>query len=101
MGGEEFVIAIPETGIEGARTLAQRIGEAVRGFQWEHEDGETFGVTLSIGLTSLDDGTPRRGDAQRLLDRMISEADMALYHCKANGRDRVAAFSDPETAASS
>jgi len=101
MGGEEFIIAIPETGIEGARTLAYRIGEAVRGFQWEHEDGETFGVTLSIGLTSLDDGTPRRGDAQRLLDRMISEADMALYHCKANGRDQVAAFTDPETAADS
>jgi len=94
MGGEEFVMLVPETGIEGARTLAYRIGDAVRRFRWTADSGEPYGITVSLGVTSIASGTPRPDDPQRRLDRMISEADIALYHCKAKGRDRVAAFSD-------
>jgi diguanylate cyclase (GGDEF)-like protein len=90
-GGEEFVLALPNTGLEGARVLAERIQVYVRGLLWEAE-GVSFGLTVSIGLSSVDhDG---RYQGRPLVDHLLRQADKALYHCKANGRDQVFAYTD-------
>jgi diguanylate cyclase (GGDEF)-like protein len=90
-GGEEFVLALPNTGLEGARVLAERIQDYVRGLLWEAE-GVSFGLTVSIGLSSVDhDG---RHQGRPLVDHLLRQADKALYYCKANGRDQVFAHND-------
>jgi diguanylate cyclase (GGDEF)-like protein len=90
-GGEEFVIALPNSVMPGARALAERIQEHIGQLHWEVE-GVTFGLTVSIGLASLEPDARQSG--RPLLDELVRQADKALYHCKYNGRNRVFAFSD-------
>jgi diguanylate cyclase (GGDEF)-like protein len=80
-GGEEFTILLPETGIEGARIVAERIRSAVRG---ERLTVGTTGVemTVSIGVTEL---RPEMED----IDAVLAHADAALYRAKDRGRDRI------------
>ena len=90
-GGEEFVLALPNTDLEGARVLAERIRTYVRGLHWEAE-GISFGLTVSIGLSTLDhDG---RYQGRPLVDHLLRQADKALYYCKSNGRDQVSTHED-------
>lgn len=90
-GGDEFVIILSdigkseEEGIEAVSGVAQRIIEAnrsplvIRNAQ--------FLVTCSIGITFL------RDDADEM-DRVIKEADVALYRSKENGRNQISFYSD-------
>lgn len=84
-GGEEFIIALPETGNEEALALAARLLEAVavRKLRIELPDGKAIQITItiSIGIASLG------ADADDL-DSLTKEADNALYAAKADGRDR-------------
>jgi diguanylate cyclase (GGDEF)-like protein len=87
-GGEEFVVLLPETGLEAARVVAERIAAMLREAVFE-ADGQRFSVTISIGITEVDDGDP---------ERALREADASLYQAKAAGRDRiVAAVAPPGT----
>lgn len=80
-GGEEFVILLPETDIEGTRQLAERICRDVEA--WPYESGETkIPITISIGVSELEIGDT---DYQEILLR----ADKALYEAKRQGRNRV------------
>jgi diguanylate cyclase (GGDEF)-like protein len=79
-GGEEFVVTMPETGIEGARDLAERICSNVRKQPYRH-NGEEIPVTVSIGVTAF---LQTDRDYAQILDR----ADYALYQAKSLGRDR-------------
>lgn len=90
-GGEEFVMALPNTGSEGAAVLAERVRNTIKGFTWE-EGGRSLRITLSIGISCREPCT--EGDSLQLLDRLIQEADQALYMGKQNGRDQCRAFSD-------
>jgi diguanylate cyclase (GGDEF)-like protein len=80
-GGEEFVVLLPQTPLEGARLVAERIREAVasRGFELR---GEKRTVTVSLGVATA----PAHGTEARAL---IGAADEALYQSKQGGRDRV------------
>ena len=90
-GGEEFVLALPNTGVEGARALAERICEAMRQTDWPVEDGG-LDITVSCGFSHREPAT--EGDSDQLLDRLLQEADQALYHVKQSGRNRCQAFAD-------
>ncbi|WP_296805817.1 diguanylate cyclase [Thiocapsa sp.] len=80
-GGEEFVIALPETNEVQARTGLERIRESVAARSLEI-NGQEIRVTLSIGFATChsDEGDPRD---------VLARADMALYHAKNAGRNRV------------
>lgn len=80
-GGEEFVVALPETGCENARRVAERIKGELAQRRFQGKDGKTFGVTCSIGLATMNDDDP---------ESLIQRADDALYHAKKGGRNRVA-----------
>jgi diguanylate cyclase (GGDEF)-like protein len=92
-GGEEFTILAPNTGMDGALQLAQRVVEAFRRRSFG-EPTARIPVTVSIGVASdavRDDGM---GEALR------ARADEALYAAKRMGRDRVITWSpDPARAA--
>ena len=76
-GGEEFVALLPETGMERATEVAERICEAVRRERFQDEQ-----ITLSIGVACY----PAQGTS---LEALIASADGALYHAKRLGRDCV------------
>jgi diguanylate cyclase (GGDEF)-like protein len=81
-GGEEFLVLAPETGLEGARALAEKIRLAFSSRLFGNS-AHVFTLTLSVGVAQL-------GDAESGND-MIARADEALYHAKQSGRDRVEA----------
>ncbi|MFA9461159.1 diguanylate cyclase [Thiohalorhabdus methylotrophus] len=89
MGGEEFVLVLPGTGTEGAQCLGERIRRDIRSFQWQSEDGREFSISVSVGLTVLSPGDLPDLDSHYLLERMLAEADKAVYRCKAAGRDQM------------
>jgi diguanylate cyclase (GGDEF)-like protein len=79
-GGEEFLALLPETNLEGAVALAEKIREdaVARLFGYgEH----MLKLTLSVGVASLCDGESGND--------MVARADLALYQAKALGRNRV------------
>jgi len=77
IGGEEFVIILPDTSGESAWVLAERCRKTVESANWPERP-----ISVSIGISTLDG---RIADAEKL----ICEADQALYHSKATGRNRV------------
>ncbi len=82
IGGEEFVIILPKTPRESAWVLAERCRKALELAVWHERP-----ITLSIGISSLDG---RNIDTRAL----ISEADLALFHSKSTGRNRVSHATD-------
>ena len=88
-GGEEFVIALPNTEIDGARLLASRIRSSVASLTWE-AGGKSFNATLSIGVTTL--GGRESRVVRSLLEEMLREADKALYVAKTDGRNSVRVY---------
>lgn len=82
-GGEEFVIAL--LGIDDAesRVVAERIRAAV-----EAIDDTRARITTSIGIAAYMPQAEKH-DASQLLDRLLSQADAALYAAKRAGRNRV------------
>jgi diguanylate cyclase (GGDEF)-like protein len=80
-GGEEFVILLPETDIDGAEMTARRLCEGIRSAVIQSERGE-IRVTVSVGVAQV---TPDVAD----LDRLLDLADQAMYRAKEGGRDRV------------
>jgi diguanylate cyclase (GGDEF)-like protein/PAS domain S-box-containing protein len=84
-GGEEFVILLPDTGRAGATILADRFRRAIETAAWKER-----AITISAGASTFDgatfDGAAIDGtDAGAL----VIAADRALYHSKAQGRNRI------------
>jgi diguanylate cyclase (GGDEF)-like protein len=91
-GGEEFLIVLPGCDARAGRAQAERIREAFA-CQTFDTGGEPLTMTCSIGISSRN--ACAAGDANRL----IHEADEALYAAKRDGRNRVAQFTPEESAA--
>lgn len=81
-GGEEFAVVLPETGLERARVLSERLRRRIAARSYPLEGGKRFSVTCSIGVAQLSD--PIGG-----VKSLIEAADAALYGAKAAGRNRV------------
>ncbi|MDE2503996.1 MAG: GGDEF domain-containing protein, partial [Burkholderiales bacterium] len=79
LGGEEFLLVLPDADTERAREVCERLRVAVQGHDWEAL-APGLRVTLSAGLTS---GPPAEAD------RLTRRADTALYQAKSQGRNRV------------
>lgn len=87
MGGEEIVVVLPDTALDAAYTVAERIRERVEAEPFGIQgDTRAIPVTVSIGVSSR-----RAGDASPA--EIMKRADDALYRAKANGRNRVIAAS--------
>lgn len=84
-GGEEFVLILPETSLENALVVANRIRLGVKETVFDTING-SFSVTVSIGISS--NSKSENSDYHQ----MLVEADQALYHAKNNNRDRVEVF---------
>ncbi len=82
LGGEEFIVLLPNTSAEAGRKLAEKLRQRLEAsvIQWE---GIRIPVTASIGLSST------TVEEKRDFDHLYTEADKALYLAKQRGRNRV------------
>ena len=84
LGGEEFIIVMPDTSLDIAGRVAERVRQAVGEVLFSIEGGaRQISVTVSIGLAERRNG--------READAVLKRADRALYRSKAAGRNRVSA----------
>ncbi|ARU57608.1 response regulator [Oleiphilus messinensis] len=85
IGGEEFVMVLPNTDQDGANNFATSVLNAVRQLNIPHVQNENKGqVTLSIGLLTC------KPSHKIKRDEALSLADECLYQAKQQGRDRIA-----------
>jgi len=87
-GGDEFAMVLSEASVADAEKVASRVLKAVRS-QAIAIGATTETVTLSIGVAAAKPG-PSVRDHKVLAERLIAEADAALYRAKSAGRNRVA-----------
>ena len=93
MGGEEFALLLPETSMEKARSVVDRLRKNVEKTVTE-VDGKSIGVTCSFGIAELSPATVA-------IDSMMKRADLALYAAKSAGRNTVKSADDSEAPLSS
>ncbi|MDR2194473.1 MAG: diguanylate cyclase [Treponema sp.] len=83
IGGEEFGILLPDTGLKAAVEIAEQLRLNVQSTTVPTQDGKTTSVTISIGVASL---IPQQGMNKQ---ELLSAADSFLYLAKNTGRNRV------------
>lgn len=81
LGGEEFAVLLPETGLEGATVAAERLRILIVERAVPLDEGE-IRCTVSIGVSVMH-------EADRSIDDALHRADNALYRAKDDGRNRV------------
>jgi len=87
IGGEEFVVLLPETSVPEAAVLAERLRAAIAATPI-HTGGGELQITASIGVAG--------GLGNRSLGEMLKQADLALYEAKHSGRNRVRLAGGPD-----
>jgi diguanylate cyclase (GGDEF)-like protein len=88
-GGEEFCILLPQTTIEEATAIAERIRRRVLRMRFPHGKAQPLGaVTVSIGVSAF-------GEEVDTPELMIKMADRALYAAKHRGKNRVEVYEKP------
>jgi two-component system cell cycle response regulator len=87
-GGEEFVVALTCTNLEGGRLVAERTRRAIEELVIDDGHGGRIPVTASVGLAALQE--------KETVDELMDRADRAMYAAKYSGRNRVG-IDDPES----
>lgn len=90
IGGEEFAMILPETAVREGTSLAERLREAIESTVIETPQGP-INVTISIGIAALDTHS-------ETLERVVANADAAMYLAKNAGRNRVEVHLGPTRA---
>ena len=81
-GGDEFAVLLPNVSGEQAMVIAERVREAVAGYDLSNEDDASpLSVSVSIGVAELTEG--------QSLDGLLHAADEAMYRAKRSGRNAV------------
>ena len=83
VGGDEFVIVLPDVDLDQALPIAEKTRQLIANFRYT-EAGQTFSLGASIGLAEV--------DPQSTEDEMLARADTACYRAKDHGRNRVEVY---------
>ena len=89
-GGDEFAAALPGIGRGDAQGVVHRMLESLRCEAILVGDGRAVRITASIGMALLDPSEPQTSHD------LLIEADVAMYHAKNGGRDRLAMYSNTD-----
>jgi two-component system cell cycle response regulator len=84
LGGEEFLVIVPESTREASAYFAERLRQAIEGLEL-HIGGYRGSVTVSLGVSGLEDGATT-------VDELIKIADSRAYLAKSSGRNCVISF---------
>jgi diguanylate cyclase (GGDEF)-like protein len=82
IGGEEFVVVLPDTSVQDALSFGETLLSIVRHIALPTTDDKTLNITVSIGLAARE---PQDAD----LSDMLKRADKNLYRAKQTGRDQI------------
>jgi diguanylate cyclase (GGDEF)-like protein len=83
VGGDEFLIVLPETDLTQGRQIAERLQKTIAKHSFETHKG-ALKLTISLGVAELE------RDRENSIEMLIEQTDRALYHAKRSGRNRVA-----------
>jgi diguanylate cyclase (GGDEF)-like protein/PAS domain S-box-containing protein len=86
-GGEEFALLMPETDIDQAYQVCERMRLNVARSSMKL-DGQTVSITISLGISSMD-------DKRDTIDKILHRADQALYSAKQSGRNQTVIWQTP------
>ncbi len=86
-GGEEFVVLLPQTGLQAASEIAERIRSTIAAQPVQVTAKDNLTVTISIGVSQAPDELDV--DDTTVANKLLSTADEALYIAKKNGRNQV------------
>ena len=89
LGGEEFAILLPETDLQEALAVAERVRATVENTAVKSLGDVEFRFTVSIGVAEQ----PAQNKSE---EKLIGMADAALYQAKTSGRNRVVGASNPD-----
>lgn len=87
IGGEEFAVLIPNTNLNQAQEVAERLRKALAACKVTTAEGADIKFTVSIGISLLT-------NQDLILDKLLQKADLALYQAKKLGRNRVEYLTD-------
>ncbi|HET9394326.1 MAG TPA: GGDEF domain-containing protein [Candidatus Rubrimentiphilum sp.] len=79
IGGEEFLILMPDTNAETAVAIGERLRAAISTLDVRHADGEHVTVSIGVAVATVSD----------TVESLLARADHALYQAKRQGRNRV------------
>ena len=87
-GGEEFLILLPHTHIDGATKIAKKIKDTIKNLEIHIENNidKILKFTVSIGVTQC------YCDDDKEIDTIVHRADEAMYEAKRNGRDKIVIY---------
>jgi len=95
MGGEEFGLVLPDSTLQSAVHVADRILAAIHELVMTCPDGVARSFTVSLGLAAIEGPYRERFSSERLATLLYKAADEVLYQSKENGRDRWTATRAP------
>jgi len=87
-GGDELAILLPDATSAEAATLAERIREVIAAMPFSLNSQITRNLTVSVGVAAVSPGR-HETDLKAVADRLVADADAALYRAKTLGRNRV------------
>lgn len=93
-GGEEFLIACPETDAKAALEIAERLREAISKDYFAIVNGKEITLTVSIGISIFDPKQVNHDSLDLAMDLYIDYSDKAMYCAKNAGRNQVKLFDD-------
>jgi diguanylate cyclase (GGDEF)-like protein len=79
LGGEEFLLVLPQSDAQGALLVAERLRLRWREQRFDAQGGPAI-VSLSVGVAAYQEGES--------VDELLNRADQGLYRAKAGGRDQ-------------
>lgn len=88
-GGEEFAVILPDTNRSGALAMGWKFQQTIASADWPHRQ-----ITVSIGGASQHFSLSADSSTEKQMTEFINQADSALYHSKANGRNCVTHHDD-------
>ncbi len=93
-GGEEFLVACPETDAKAALEVAERLREAIAKESFAMVDGQKVTLTVSIGISIFDPQQVHHDSLDVAMDQYIDYSDKAMYCAKNAGRNQVKLFDE-------
>ncbi|MCX8129036.1 MAG: diguanylate cyclase [Clostridia bacterium] len=90
-GGEEFLIICPNTERHGAVLVAERVRKGIASHNFFYS-GKEIHITISFGVKCSVFNAPT--DTEKAMNKLIEEADKALFRAKTNGRNRIEVFEE-------
>ena len=93
-GGEEFLVACPETDAKAALEIAERLRDGIAKHAFATVDGKEICLTVSIGVSIFDPQKVQHDSLDLAMDLYIDYSDKAMYSAKNAGRNQVKLFDE-------